>query len=150
MVTAAAAELQLTVNHDEEVLFHSSTTSLDAFNESVSSSLGEYLDEKEGCLNIQFLRDISMGEFLQHFEEEYDLEIMLLTHGDHVLYNFWAANERPLFEQRKLMKLSHVVANLTGQTELPPDQDTVVLEIVANDKKSDEENELPYVKFRFR
>lgn len=47
------------------------------------------------------------------------------------------------------MKMSEVVVSVTKK-DLPPNQLFITFEIIANDLDTDEEVELPYVKFRFR
>ena len=47
------------------------------------------------------------------------------------------------------MRMSEVVTSV-AKRDLPPNQLFLVIEIIANDLETDEEVELPYVKFRFR
>merc|ERR1712157_291376 len=91
--------------------------------------------------------DITMGEFLEHFETEYNLEITMLSYGVSILYSFFANKQK--VEQRKKMKMTDVITSITKK-EFPPEQLFIILEVIANDKDTDEEVELPYVKFRFR
>jgi len=93
------------------------------------------------------LGDITMGEFMAHFEKEYNLEISMLSHGVSILYSFFANKKK--IEERKVMKMSEVITSITKK-EFPPNQLFIILEVIANDKETDEEVELPYIKFRFR
>jgi ubiquitin-activating enzyme E1 len=93
------------------------------------------------------LGDITMGEFLDHFEKEYNLDISMLSHGVSILYSFFANKKK--VEERKAMRMTEVITSITKK-EFPPNQLFIILEIIANDKTTDEEVELPYVKFRFR
>lgn len=93
------------------------------------------------------LGDITMGEFMTHFESEYNLEISMLSHGVSILYSFFANKKK--VEERKAMKMSEVISSITKK-EFPPNQLFIILEVIANDKETDEEVELPYIKFRFR
>jgi ubiquitin-activating enzyme E1 len=93
------------------------------------------------------LGDITMGEFMDYFEKEYNLEISMLSHGVSILYSFFANKKK--VEERKAMKMSEVITSITNK-EFPPNQLFIILEVIANDKDTDDEVELPYVKFRFR
>ncbi len=91
--------------------------------------------------------DITLAEFLQYFETEYNLDVSMISHGVSILFSFFA-NPKKL-EERKKMKMSEVVTSITKK-EFPPNQLFIILEIIANDIETDEEVELPYVKYRFR
>ena len=91
--------------------------------------------------------DITMGEFMDHFEKEYNLEVSMLSHGVSILYSFFANKKK--VEERKAMKMSEVITSITKK-EFPPNQLFIVLEVIATELESGEDVELPYVKFRFR
>lgn len=93
------------------------------------------------------LGDITMGEFMNHFEKEYNLEISMLSYGVSILYSFFANKKK--VEERKAMKMTDVITSITKK-EFPPNQLFIILEVIANDVETDEEVELPYVRFRFR
>lgn len=93
------------------------------------------------------LGDMTMGEFMDYFEKEFNLEISMLSHGVSILYSFFANKKK--VEERKAMRMTEVITSITKK-EFPPNQLFIILEIIANDKSTDEEVELPYVKFRFR
>ncbi|KAL7544190.1 hypothetical protein ACHAWF_007572 [Thalassiosira exigua] len=91
--------------------------------------------------------DITLQEFISFFETEYNLDVSMISHGVSILFSFFA-NKKKLAERMK-MKMSEVVESVTKK-ELPPNQLFLIFEIIANDLDTDEEVELPYVKFRFR
>jgi len=91
--------------------------------------------------------NITMGEFMDHFEKEYNLEISMLSHGVSILYSFFANKKK--IEERKAMRMTDVINSITKK-DFPPNQLFIILEVIANDKDTDEEVELPYIKFRFR
>ena len=93
------------------------------------------------------LGNITMGEFMDYFEKEYNLEISMLSHGVSILYSFFANKQK--VEERKAMKMTDVITSITKK-EFPPNQLFITLEVIANNKETDEEVELPYVRFRFR
>lgn len=91
--------------------------------------------------------DITLGEFMTHFEDEYNLEISMLSYGVSILYSFFANKKK--IEERKKMKMSEVCTSITKK-EFPPNQLFIILEVIANDVDTDDEVEIPYIKFRFR
>jgi len=91
--------------------------------------------------------DITLGEFVTHFETKYNLEISMLSYGVSILLSFFANKKK--IEERKKMKMSEVITSITKK-EFPPNQLFIILEVIANDKDSDEEVDIPYIKFRFR
>ena len=93
------------------------------------------------------LGDITMGEFMDYFEKEYNLEISMLSYGVSILYSFFANKKK--VEERKLMKMTQVIQSIT-EKQFPPNQLYIILEVIANEKETDEEVELPYIRFRFR
>jgi ubiquitin-activating enzyme E1 len=93
------------------------------------------------------LGDITLGEFMEHFEKEYNLEISMLSYGVSILYSFFANAKK--VEERKVMKMTEVITSITKK-EFPPNQLFIILEVIATDKDTDEEVELPYIKFRFQ
>lgn len=93
------------------------------------------------------LGDITLGEFMDYFEKEYNLEMSMLSYGVSILYSFFANKTK--VEERKVMKMTEVITSITKK-EFPPNQLFITLEVIANDKDTDEEVELPYIKFRFR
>jgi ubiquitin-activating enzyme E1 len=93
------------------------------------------------------LGNITLGEFMDHFEREYNLEISMLSHGVSILYSFFANKKK--VEERKAMKMTEVITSIT-KFEFPPNQLFITLEVIANDKDTDDEVELPYIRFRFR
>jgi len=71
----------------------------------------------------------------------------MLSYGVSILYSFFANKKK--VEERKAMKMTDVITSITKK-EFPPNQLFIILEVIANDKETDEEVELPYIKFRFR
>jgi hypothetical protein len=85
------------------------------------------------------LGNITLGEFMDHFEKEYNLEISMLSHGVSILYSFFANKKK--VEERKAMKMTEVITSITKK-EFPPNQLFIILEVIANDKETDDEVEL--------
>jgi ubiquitin-activating enzyme E1 len=93
------------------------------------------------------LGDVTMGEFLDHFEREYNLKIIMLGYGVSMLYSF--AFDKAKLEKRRKMRMTEVITSVTKK-DFPPNQLFVTLDVIANDKDTDEDVELPYIKFCFR
>lgn len=91
------------------------------------------------------LGNITLGAFMDYFENEYNLEISMLSYGVSILYSFFANKKK--VEERKAMKMTDVITSITKK-EFPPDQLFIILEVIANDKETDDEVDLPYIKFR--
>jgi ubiquitin-activating enzyme E1 len=91
--------------------------------------------------------DLTLGELMEHFKTEYNLEIQMLSQGVSILYSFFA-NKKKVAE-RMPMPMSKIITSITKK-EFPPNQLFIILELIANDLDTDEEVEIPYVKFRFR
>merc|ERR1712038_1989380 len=89
----------------------------------------------------------TLGELMEHFEKEYNLEIQMMSQGVSILYSFFANKKK--VEERKKMPMSKIIESITKK-EFPPNQLFIILELIANDLDTDEEVEIPYVKFRFR
>lgn len=98
-------------------------------------------------LDILEKGDITMREFMEHFKKEYNLEISMLSQGVSILYSFFANKQK--IAERMMMPMSDVVRSVTKR-DIPTSQRYLIFEIIANDLDTDEEVELPYVKFRFR
>ena len=99
------------------------------------------------CVSIDVGRDMTLGEFLDYFEKTYNLEVSMLSQGVSILYSFFANAAK--VKERKAMPLSKVCSSV-GKCELPEGQMFLVLEVICNDIETDEEVEIPYVKYRFR
>lgn len=91
--------------------------------------------------------DITLAELMDFFKDEYNLEISMLSQGVSILYSFFANKKK--IEERMPMKMSEIITSISKK-EFPPNQLFIILEIIANDLDTDEEVEIPYVKFRFR
>ena len=91
--------------------------------------------------------DLTLGELMEHFKNEYNLEIQMLSQGVSILYSFFANKTK--VAERMPMPMSKIIESITKK-KFPPNQLFIILELIANDLDTDEEVEIPYVKFRFR
>merc|ERR1712038_1092596 len=91
--------------------------------------------------------DLTLGELMEYFKTKYNLEIQMLSQGVSILYSFFANKKK--VQERLPMPMSKIITSITKK-EFPPNQLFIILELIANDIDTDEEVEIPYVKFRFR
>ncbi|RHY35163.1 hypothetical protein DYB32_000336 [Aphanomyces invadans] len=90
--------------------------------------------------------DVTLHEFLKHFEKKYGAEVSMLSYGVTILYAMYSAKSRS--KERMNMKLSELVATIT-KTQLPPKQKYLILEVCATDADG-EDLELPYIRYQYR
>ena len=91
--------------------------------------------------------DVTLKQFLDHFKDEYNLDVTMLSHGVAMLFSFFANKEK--VAKRLGMPMSAIVEEIRG-APLPPSQLFLTFEVVCEDLTSGDEVDLPYVKFRFR
>merc|ERR1712038_54930 len=91
--------------------------------------------------------DLTLAQFMEYFKTKYNLDVQMLSQGVSILYSFFA--NRKKVEERMPMPMSKIITSITKK-EFPPNQLFIILELIANDIDTDEEVEIPYVKFRFR
>jgi len=91
--------------------------------------------------------DITLKEFMDYFATEYNLEVSMLSQGVSIVYSFFA-NKAKVAERMK-MPMSQIVTSITKK-EFPENQLFIIFEMIANDLTTDEEVDIPYIKYRFR
>ncbi|KAF0690396.1 Aste57867_18231 [Aphanomyces stellatus] len=90
--------------------------------------------------------DVTLQQFLNHFEKTYGAEISMLSYGVTILYAMYSAKSRS--KERMGMKISELVTTITKQA-LPPNQKYLILEVCATDAEG-EDLELPYIRYQYR
>ncbi|RHY80018.1 hypothetical protein DYB26_003579 [Aphanomyces astaci] len=90
--------------------------------------------------------DVTLQEFLKHFESKYGAEVSMLSYGVTILYAMYSAKSRS--KERMGMKLSELVTTIT-KADLPPKQKYLILEVCATDAEG-EDLELPYIRYQYR
>merc|ERR1712070_1173026 len=91
-------------------------------------------------------RDITLKEFLELFKDRHKLEVTMISSGVSILYSFFT-NRKKLAERMPLT-MSELVVEVS-KVEYKPTQRYINFEICCNDE-SDEDVEVPYVKYKFR
>jgi len=98
------------------------------------------------CLDID-IGDVTLTEFLDYFQQEYKLDVSMLSYGVSIVFSFFANKAK--LAKRKQMKMSEIVEEIKSEA-LPADQKYLVFEVITEDLESGEEVDLPYCRFRFR
>jgi len=91
--------------------------------------------------------DITLKEFMDYFASEYNLEVSMLSQGVSIVYSFFANKAK--VAERMNMPMSQIVTSITKK-EFPENQLFIIFEMIANDLTTEEEVDIPYIKYRFR
>lgn len=115
-----------------------------AFSEPIPPPKNKYYDT-EFTLWDRFEIDgeLTLKEFIDHFQEKYKLEITMLSQGVSMLYSFFMQAAKR--EERMSLPMSEVVKKVSKK-KIPPHVRALVLEICCNDTDG-EDVEVPYIKY---
>jgi ubiquitin-activating enzyme E1 len=89
--------------------------------------------------------DMTLKELIAFMDSEYQVELTMLSSGVSILYSDFM--NRKKMNERMGMKVRDVVVSVTKK-ELVANQKYIILEMITNDKETDEEVELPYLRFK--
>jgi ubiquitin-activating enzyme E1 len=89
--------------------------------------------------------DMTLKELLEYMDSEYQVELTMLSSGVSILYSDFM--NRKKMNERMSMKVKDIVVSVTKK-ELVDNQKYLILEMITNDKETDEEVELPYLRFK--
>jgi len=89
--------------------------------------------------------DMTLKELIDYMDNEYQVELTMLSSGVSILYSDFM--NRKKMAERMNMKIKDVVASVTKK-DLVEGQKYIILEMITNDKETDEEVELPYLRFK--
>uniref|UniRef100_A0A7S2V873 Ubiquitin-activating enzyme E1 C-terminal domain-containing protein n=1 Tax=Fibrocapsa japonica TaxID=94617 RepID=A0A7S2V873_9STRA len=90
--------------------------------------------------------NVTLKEFIAHFEEKFSLEVTMLSHGVSILFSFFASKKK--VQQRMPMKMTEVVTAVTGKEVDTSTQKYMIFEVICSDLETGEEVEVPYVRFK--
>eukprot|EP01040_Poterioochromonas_malhamensis_P009078 gene9078-9832_t len=88
---------------------------------------------------------LTVQELIELFENDYQLNLSMLSSGVTILYSDFM--DRKKQTERKGLTLKQLVEKVTKKT-VPADQRYLVFEVMATDIESDEDVELPHLRFR--
>ncbi|KAK3879914.1 hypothetical protein Pcinc_015557 [Petrolisthes cinctipes] len=114
------------------------------FSEPIKAPTNKYYD-KEWTLWDRFEVDgeMTLEEFIKHFQEKHQLEITMLSQGVSMLYSFFMPPAKR--NERMALPMSEVVKKVSKK-KIEPHVKALVLELCANDEEG-EDVEVPYVKY---
>jgi len=90
--------------------------------------------------------DVTMQEFLAHFNKTYKFEITMMSCGAAVLYSMFG-NKKKMAE-RMTMKMSEIVKDVT-KNEFLPKQKYLNMEVCCQDEEG-EDVDVPFIKYQFK
>jgi len=91
--------------------------------------------------------ELTLKEFIGYFKAKYNLEVSMVSCGVSMIYSFFMTKDK--LAERMNKPLSEVVTSITKQT-LPAKKRYLVFEICCNLVDSDEDVDVPYVRYQFR
>ncbi|EWM20138.1 ubiquitin activating enzyme e1 [Nannochloropsis gaditana] len=91
--------------------------------------------------------DLTLREFLKYMEEQFGLEVSMLSHGVSLLHS--SLTSRKNIELRMPMRLSEVVGLVTKKP-VPEGKKFLILEVICMDVEGGDDVEVPYVRLRIK
>jgi len=93
--------------------------------------------------------EMTIGELLDHFKNDRKLEVQMLSSGVTLLYSFFL-NPPKKKQDRLAMTVSEAVKTV-GKREIADHERYLVLDVCCNDlTEAEEDQDVPYVRYRFR
>jgi len=110
-----------------------------------------YLGDKTWNLwdrfDIDESRDITLKELMDIFKERFQLEITMMSAGKSMIYSFFG-NKKAIEEKMKT-PLSQIVESVSGVPFLPK-QSYINFEVCCQDLENGDDQEVPYIRYKFR
>merc|ERR1712042_153776 len=94
-------------------------------------------------MGFEIQGEMTMQKFLDHFKEEYKLEVTMMSQGVCMLYSFFMGKDKR--EERMNMNISDVVQKVSKK-RIPAHARALTIELCCDDE-SDEDVEVPYVRY---
>ncbi|XP_059481585.1 ubiquitin-like modifier-activating enzyme 1 [Neocloeon triangulifer] len=90
-------------------------------------------------------QEMTLQGLLEHFRKVYGLEVTMLSQGVCMLFSFFMAPQRK--DERLALTIPELVRRVSKKT-IEPHVRALVLEICCNDVASDEDVEVPYIRYQ--
>lgn len=114
------------------------------FSEPIAASKQKYYDTEWTLWDrFEVKGNMTLGAFLDHFQQKYNLKVTMVTQGVCMLYAFFMA--RPKIQQLMDLPLTEVVQKVSKKT-IEPHVKALVLELCCEDADGDDV-EVPYVRY---
>lgn len=115
-----------------------------AFSEPIAPPKNKYYDTEFTLWDrFEIQGEMTLQQFLDHFQNDLKLEITMLSQGVCMLYSFFMQPAKR--KERLTLKMSELV-KVVSKKPIPPHVNALVLEICCNDLEG-EDVEVPYVKY---
>jgi ubiquitin-activating enzyme E1 len=115
-----------------------------AFSEPIEATKNKYYDTDWTLWDrFEVSGEMSLREFLNYFQDNFDLEVTMLSQGVSMLYSFFMPKDKR--EERMNLPLCEVVRRVSKK-KLEPHVKALVFELCCNDKDG-EDVEVPYVRY---
>jgi ubiquitin-activating enzyme E1 len=89
--------------------------------------------------------EMTLTGLMTHLREHYHVQLIMLSYGVSILFSDYMNKKKML--ERLDMPLQEIVKQV-AKREFNPKQKYIILEIITNDLESEEEVDLPYLRFR--
>jgi len=114
------------------------------FSEPIEAPKNKYYDTEFTLWDrFEVQGDMTMKQFIDHFQEKHDLEITMLSQGVCMLYAFFMS---PAKTKERMEQMMTKVVTKVSKKPIPAHSKALVLELCVNDKDG-EDVEVPYVKY---
>ncbi|XP_065306381.1 ubiquitin-like modifier-activating enzyme 1 isoform X3 [Dermacentor albipictus] len=138
---------KLVQGHDRLELYKNSFVNLAlpfvGFSEPVPAAKKKFRDREYtfwDCLDIE--GELTLAEFLDHFRNEFQVEVLYLSEGARMLYDAYAPPSR----SRLNLAVSKVL-EMVSRTEIDTGKRALMLQLMGNDVNTGEKVELPDVRY---
>lgn len=125
-----------------------------SFSEPMQPAKTTYLKDKTWTLWDRFEidgrcngKEMTIGGLIEYFKVEHKLDIQMLSSGVTLLFSFFLQPNKK--KDRLNMSVSQAVKEV-GKREIGDHENYLVLDVCVNDLEEDEDQEVPYVRYRFR
>mmetsp|Transcript_367 Transcript_367/g.668 ORF Transcript_367/g.668 Transcript_367/m.668 type:complete len:1049 (+) Transcript_367:70-3216(+) len=89
--------------------------------------------------------NMTLSGLIEMLDREYGVTLSMLSSGMSILYSDFMNKKK--MQERMNMRISEIVESVTKKS-LDPGQKYIILEMITNDNETDDEVELPYLRFR--
>jgi ubiquitin-activating enzyme E1 len=95
-------------------------------------------------IDIQDTR-MTLNSLIEYLQVNYNVQLIMLSYGVSILFSDYMNKKK--MEERKGMAIQDIIIQITKK-EFNMKQKYIILEMITNDLESEEEVELPYLRFR--